>query len=91
MHLEKKKPFPHLEKRSCFPSLFLAQAKMRVPGAALTAGPQKEYVWLSGCCVWSALCADHDRVGGVQLRKLMSRDAAHGHLVLMVLTEKLFL
>lgn len=41
--------------------------------------------------MWSALCADHDRVGGVQIGKLMSRDAAHGRLVLMVLTEKLFL
>lgn len=35
------------------------------------------------------VCTDHDSVWGVQLRKLVNRDAVHSHLILMVLPAKL--
>lgn len=38
--------------------------------------------------VESFMCTDHDSVWGVQLRKLVNRDAVHSHLILMVLSEK---
>lgn len=39
-------------------------------------------------CVESFVCTDHDSVCGVQLRKLVNRDAVHSHLILMVLPGK---
>lgn len=34
------------------------------------------------------VCTDHDSVWGVQLRKLVNRDAVHSCLILMMIPEK---